>query len=103
LPQSVNAANSYHLVRLDVTKGPETISEQVRRYYLKLKTQDRAKAEQMLSEVGEINDDTIDEVGVQAIVRVMNGYIRGFVINLDGEAYHREGTGFSSVSHKTTW
>jgi hypothetical protein len=91
------------LVILDVTKGPETVSEQVRRYYLKLKTRDRDKAEQMLSEVGDINDDTIDEEGVQKIVRVLNGYISGFVINLDGEAYHREGTGFSSMRNKSSW
>lgn len=69
-------------------KGPQSVDEQVRRYYLKLKSIRPDKAIKMLAETQLILSDGINSVeNIETLCRTVYKYYLGFLIHFNGESY----------------
>jgi len=74
-------------------QGLDTVSQQVRRYYLKIKSEDPQRAESMLSDIGDIDDATMEESDILKLCANLHKHISGFQIYYKGEAYRAGGKG----------
>lgn len=77
------------LVDLEITAGPKNLNEQIRRYYLKLKSEKPEKAEQLLENLKEVKlDEPIKKEDISRIGGILRKYWSGYVIYHDGKIYN---------------
>lgn len=68
--------------------GAQTVNQQIRRYYLKVKNGNPGRASEMISEVGEIADDgNLTQEDVRSLCRTLQKYVNGFLIYFQGKEY----------------
>lgn len=67
-------------------QGPDTVSKQIRRYYLMIKSNNPKFAESMLSEVGDISDEDMEESDIHKLCTTLSKYVDG-VIHYKGKTY----------------
>jgi hypothetical protein len=82
--------------------GKESLNQQVRGYYLQLKSENPKAAESMLKEVGEILnpslfsphsqnvniDETMEEPDINKLCAIFHKYLPRFIISCNGKIYH---------------
>lgn len=67
--------------------GPETVTAQLRRYYLKLKAEQPERADVMWDELPVIDDRVLTEEEVIALCHILYRYWSGFIIYFQGKSY----------------
>jgi hypothetical protein len=86
------------LVGYEFDQGPSTVNAQVRRYYLKLKSEHPDRASAMLDAVGSISSDAnLTEPDMHALCASLSRFCSGFVLNHGGEVYHKKGKGLGNL------
>lgn len=79
---NLESAEIKELVDFEFEGGLDSVQKQVRRYYLKLKSEYLSAARFMFSDVGIVGeDDQLSDGDVQRIKNVVEQYISGAVIN----------------------
>ncbi|HLC60136.1 MAG TPA: hypothetical protein VJJ52_01785 [Candidatus Nanoarchaeia archaeon] len=85
---NLTGSESKELERFEFRDGASTIDEQVRRYYLKLKSDSPNKAAQMMADVTPILDQGIHSLyDVQELCTRLHNYWSGFLIRYGGASY----------------
>lgn len=86
------------LEKFEFHVGASTIEEQVRRYYLKVKSEKPDKAAQMLEEVNPILKKGVSDLpDVEKLCRTLYNHISGFVIIHDGGIYSMHNNQFQTI------
>jgi len=86
------------LERFEFREGPSTIDQQVRRYYLKLKSDRPDKAAQMLANTAPILQKGVHSVyDVQELCTQLYKHWSGFLIRYQGESYTMHSSQFQKV------
>lgn len=86
------------LERFEFRDGPSTIDQQVRRYYLKLKSDSPDKAAQMLADTTPILQQGLNSLyDVQELCTQLYKHWSGFLIRYQGESYTMHSGQFQKV------
>ena len=75
------------LVGYEFLKPASSVDEQVRRYYLKLKSERPQQAAGLLAETQPLLDDIADSGNMGGLCDVLGKYISGFIIRHKGRDY----------------
>ena len=94
---NLSEAEIKELANFEFDKGPETVNGQVRRYYLKLKSGGSSKAEEMLAEIGVVDESLLTDEGIQELCAKLNKYISGSIIYHKGKIYSIKGKGIDKL------
>ena len=87
------------LEQFEFREGPSTIDQQVRRYHLKLKSENPERAARVLAETSPIISQGSHSIGdVEKLCRTLHGYLSGFLIRYGGESYSMHNNRFGTVS-----
>ena len=86
--KNLDKSERRELEQFEFRSGPSTIDQQVRRYYLKLKSDGPDKAAQMLADTTPILQQGVHSLSdVKALCTKLYKYWSGFVINYEGTPY----------------
>ena len=76
------------LVDFEIYHGVSTVDDQVRRYYLKTKSEKPVQAAQMLAETSPLLERGIgNQSDVEQLCTILYRYWSGFLINFNGASY----------------
>ena len=97
---NLDRAELAELVQYEFRQGPESVDEQVRRYYLQIKSHGPDLAAQMLTDTQPIlNKGTYSVQDVEKLCRILRTYGPGHLIRHEGESYTVHGDRFDKSSN----
>ncbi len=95
---NLTGSETKELERFEFRDGPSTIDQQVRRYYLKLKSDSPDKAAQMLADTAPILQQGVHSVyDVQELCTQLYKHWSDFLIIYQGESYTMHSSQFQKV------
>ena len=86
---NLNDAEIAELIGYEFVAGPQTVKEQVSRYYLQIKSEKPHRAEDLKTAIGSIDesDSHLQRADIVKLCNVLDKFISGFVVHHNGRTY----------------